>query len=323
MVSSNVLSNKPIYRMSSAGKCPRALSAEQLGYEAEPAPIWLNRAAEEGKRHEIWIKEQLVTEGYEVFDEQLEISLEYDKFTLLGHIDGKVLEGMEEQYSIGTLLLEVKSMSQYQFDRWMKQGFNGFYDYAAQLTCYMEATGLDKALYIVKNRSSGSQRHTVITKPPASLDDIIAKLNDIEEWIDKNIEPGAREGLYPAEFNPNSLECKRCDYKRYCIPEAKDLNAVTQADLESSASEWRKGKALIDKGNELVNIARESFSQHTLATGIDKWKFAGLGISLIHVHREGYNKKMLESTVPAHLLEPAKEIKDYDQLRIDDLEKES
>ena len=317
------IGNKPIYRMSSAGKCPRALCAGRLSYESEPAPPWLEMAANEGNWHEERIKNQLRKEGLEVFDEQLEISLEYDKFILLGHIDGKVLEGMEEQYSIGTLLLEVKSMSQYQFDRWMKQGFDGFYDYAAQLTCYMKATGLDKALYIVKNRSSGSQSQIVLTKPPANLGEIIAKLDNIEEWIAKNIELGAREGLYPTEFDPNSLECRRCDYKRYCIPEAKELSPITELSLANAARDWREGKEAVEAGQKLKDNARDTFEQHTLATGVDKWRFAGLGINLIHVHREGYNKKMLESTVPAHLLEPAKEIKDYDQLRIDDLEKEN
>jgi len=317
------IGNKPIYRMSSAGKCPRALCAGRLGYEAEPAPPWLEMAANEGNWHEDRIKNQLREEGFEVFDEQLEISLEYDKFILLGHIDGKVLEGMEEQYSIGTLLLEVKSMSQYQFDRWMKQGFDGFYDYAAQLTCYMKATGLDKALYIVKNRSSGYESRIVIQKPPARLDDIIAKLDNIEDWIDKNIEPGVREELYPAEFNPNSLECKRCDYKQYCAPDIEELLAVDELNLNNAVSKFREGKKAEATGQELINEARDTFEQHTLATGIDKWRFSGLGISLIHVHRESYSKKLLEATVPAHLLEPSKEIKDYDQLRIDDLEKEN
>ena len=314
-------STKPIYRMSSSGNCPRALCAGRLGYESEPAPPWLEQAAEEGNWHEERIKAQLRKEGFEVFSEQLEIKLEYDNFILLGHIDGKVMEGIEEHYSIGTMLLEIKSMSQFQFDRWMKQGFDGFSDYAAQLTCYMAATGLDRAWYIVKNRSSGYENRKVIESHPANLDNIVAKMNSIEEWIAKNIEPGAREGLYPAEFNPNSLECKRCFFKQYCVPELKELSTVEQIALESSAQEWRKGKKLVGEGQKLVDSAKQVFEQHTLATGIDKWRFNGLGIALIHVHRESYIKKLLEERVSPELLAEALEIKDYDQLRIDDLEK--
>jgi len=308
--------NKPIYRMSSAGKCPRALSAEQLGYQATPAPSWLEQAAEEGNWHEARIKSQLRKEGLEVFGEQLEVKLEYDNFILLGHIDGKVLEGIEEHYSAGSLLLEIKSMSQYQFDRWAKLGFNGFPNYAAQLTCYMAATGLNQALYIVKNRSSGYEQRQTITEYPTFLDDIVNKLEEVTACVQS---PDKK--LATAEFNPNSLECKRCDYKQLCAPELSKLTPIEQADLESSVIEWRKGKRLVGQGNELMTIAKGAFEEHTRATGIDKWQFGGLGINLIHVHQESYPKKALLECFGVNALEPILEIKDYDQLRIDDLER--
>ena len=46
------------FRMSSAGKCPRALSAELLGYQAEEKPSWLEQAANEGNWHEKRIKDE-------------------------------------------------------------------------------------------------------------------------------------------------------------------------------------------------------------------------------------------------------------------------
>jgi len=45
--------------MSGIGRCPRALSAIRLNYPQEPAPDWLERAAREGNRHELWVKEDL------------------------------------------------------------------------------------------------------------------------------------------------------------------------------------------------------------------------------------------------------------------------
>ena len=45
-------SEKPVYRMSSAGYCPRRLSAARLEHEPAEAPAWLERAAEEGRWHE-------------------------------------------------------------------------------------------------------------------------------------------------------------------------------------------------------------------------------------------------------------------------------
>src|SRR3972149_4120415 len=144
--------NKPIYRMSSAGKCARALSAERLNFPAEQVPEWLEIAAREGNKHEEWIKEELTTEGFNIYDEQIEVILEYPAFTLIGHIDGKTRDA--GNYRLNNRLLEIKTMSQYEFDRWMKGRFIEFPAYAAQITCYMKATELTGVLYLVKNRSS-------------------------------------------------------------------------------------------------------------------------------------------------------------------------
>ena len=116
--------DKPIYRMSSAGKCPRALSAIRLGYEPEAAPEWLERAAEEGNWHEDRIKQGLregdgETTKLDVYDEQLELTLEYPSFTLIGHIDGKV-RNIPYYFNVNApenKLLEIKTMSQFEFDR--------------------------------------------------------------------------------------------------------------------------------------------------------------------------------------------------------------
>jgi len=113
------MTNKPTFRMSSAGKCPRALSAQLLGVEGEAIPDFVMRAAEEGNWHEARIIEKL-KEQDNIFDQQLEVVLEYPSFNLIGHIDGKV-----QDYDLqrGVKLLEIKTMSQYEFDRWMKGRF--------------------------------------------------------------------------------------------------------------------------------------------------------------------------------------------------------
>ena len=80
--------DKPIYRMSGVGGCPRAISAERLGYESEEKPVYLDIAAREGQRHEIWMKEDLRANDIAVYGEQQELTLEFDTFKLVGHIDG-------------------------------------------------------------------------------------------------------------------------------------------------------------------------------------------------------------------------------------------
>ena len=141
---------KPIYRMSEAGKCPRALSAMRLGYEAEPKPEWLERTANEGNWHEQRIIEELRADDIAVVRQQEEVKLDYPLFTLIGHIEGTIYDHKDTED-----LFEVKSMSQFEFDRWMRDYFRAFPHYADQLALYMEGSNLHQCLYIVKNRNNG------------------------------------------------------------------------------------------------------------------------------------------------------------------------
>jgi len=306
-----------VYRMSSVGRCPRALSAIRQGYTPESSPVWLETAAEEGKWHEQRIKDELRADDIAVYGEQQEVILEYPDFVLLGHIDGIVNDHGTEK------LLEIKSMSQFEFDRWMRDGFAGFHQYADQLTCYMHATGLEECLYIVKNRSSGYENRQTI-KAPSDMAIIEDKIKAIEDYLARWIDPGARDGTYPADFDPNSLECRRCEYKSLCAPEQKELTPIEEAGLRAATEDWRRGKALVAEGQELVDKAKEIFEVHTKATGIDKWRFAELAIVLIKVKESlAYPKKKLLETFTEEQLKPASEIKlPYEYIRIDDLRKE-
>lgn len=314
------ISQKPIIRMSQSGRCPKALSAELLGYEPEPTPEFVERAANEGKWHEDRIVTELEQEGYFIFDRQLEVSLEFPSFTLIGHIDGKansMLEGasLNLDKDVDTRLLEIKSMSQFEFDRWMKEGFRGFSNYASQITCYMEATGLKECLYIVKNRSSGYEDRRVLTRKNLYISPVIERLTEVVTYATDN-------KLVPREPDLNSIECRRCNYKHLCVPEAKELTPIEEAGLNAATADWRTGKQLVAEGQELVDKAREVLESHTKATNILKWQHSGLTINLIKVHRESYEKKqLLEMFTPEQLL-PALKVSDYDQLRIDDLAKE-
>jgi len=298
--------------MSSAGKCPRALSAQLLGVEGEAIPDFVMRAAEEGNWHEARIIEKL-KEQDNIFDQQLEVVLEYPSFNLIGHIDGKV-----QDYDLqrGVKLLEIKTMSQYEFDRWMKGRFEAFPNYATQITCYMEATGLDECLYIVKNRSSGYEDRQVLTKKPLQMEKIVNDLAFTVNYVKD-------EELAPADFAPQSIECRRCEYKKLCLPEPKELTPLEQAELEAVCILWRKAKQEMEVAQGRMDEAKTTFRQHTEATGIDKWSFNNLAIQLVH-YKESvtYPKKKLLEVFTEEQLKPASQVKEaYDQLRITDLER--
>lgn len=299
------MDSKPTFRMSSTGKCPRALSAQLLNMEAEQAPVWLEQAAEEGNWHE----ERIATrEGAD--RRQFEITLDYPSFSLVGHIDGTV------RIDKKLYLLEIKSMSQFEFDRWMRGRFEEFPGYAAQITCYMEATKLDQCLYIVKNRNNGYEDRQVITAP-AHMTEVIANLTEANNY--------ALSGqLAPKEFDPQSIECRRCEYKHLCIPEPGELTVLEGQALLDITNNWREGKALVDRGQAILNEAKEALEEHTKATSQVRWRFNGLAIQLVH-YKESltYPKAKLLKVFSEEQLQPASEIREaFDQLRITDLEAE-
>ena len=306
-----ISSNKPVYRMSHVGYCTRALSAERLGYPSEPAPDWLERAANEGKMHEVWIRNQLTSEGYEVFDDQLELVMDMPDFTLIGHIDGKIRKNGT------TRLLEIKSMSQYEFDRWMKGKFDEFPAYAAQLSCYFAATQCDQALYLVKNRSNGYIDKATILEAPMDLQAILAKLRHIEECV-------AIGTLVDANYDSDSIECRRCNYKSLCVPEPMTFNVVPESKLLEASENWRKGKQLEEEAKVLIDKAREVFLTQTEASGQKKWRFNELSIVKVEVKEQSiYPKSKLLQIFTEEQLKPAEEIKlPYAYIKINDLQGE-
>jgi hypothetical protein len=302
--------------MSGAGTCPRALSAEMLSYEAEPLPDFVERAAEEGRWHEMRIKTELDSQNTLVEQEQREFTLEYSNFNLVGHVDGICIDQPQKKNADGIWrLLEIKTMSLFEFERWMKDRFNAFPQYADQLTCYLEATGLKEALYIVKNRSSGYVDKQVLTEPPSDINKIVQRLDQVVKCVENN-------ELAQAEFQSRSVECKRCVYKKLCLPEVGTLAPIQEAELIDAATDWKEGKKLTNQGEQLIENAKAVFKEHIASLPEKKFRIAGLSIIEYSVHKESYSKKILQEYCPADILNLALEVNDYQQMRIDNLEKE-
>lgn len=312
--------DKPVFRMSSAGRCPRALTAEKFKYPSKEAPSWLETAAREGRRHEKWVKEDLVEEGYEVEDcdvcpicleklgeerNGLHVELDCGNFLLLGHTDGRVKKNGKQSG------LEVKSMSQYEFDRWMKEGFEGFQGYAAQITVYMKADPHGDWLYVAKNRSSGYTLRTVLTECPADFEAIKANL----ELVIK------ATSLVERDYNHESIECRRCEFKQLCIPAPRELSPVEEFNLQAATRNWRKGKELEAQGAALVDSALQAFGVHSEATGMSKWRYDELLISQVNVRGSvAYPKKKLLEVFTEEMLKQASEIKlPYSYIKVKEL----
>ena len=288
-----MMAERGIYRASGIHPCPRHLSAVRLGIEGDPDPPWLELAAEEGHLHEKIIKDRLCDEGLRVSKDQFEVVVLGDHpFQIVGHIDGWVKDvGWEG-------LLEIKTMSQFEFDRYSRGGFNVFETYANQITCYWAATGAEQCLYIVKNRSSGYLKRAMLEEPPKDIKDIIAYITEVENWVLKHGTPA--EG----EYNPQSIECKRCPFSTVleCVKKVSiDKDAVPQ--LDKAAKTWLKGKELDGEGKkleaegkEMMDEAKGIFEQYSIEQGLKgkPWSHGGCTILYKYATRAGYAVKSSE-----------------------------
>jgi CRISPR/Cas system-associated exonuclease Cas4 (RecB family) len=289
--------NKPIFRMSAAGHCPKALSAELLHYDHEPVPDWLESAAEEGNWHEKRIKEQLQQAGYVITGEQLELEKEFDTFILTGHIDGLI------RNSHGIKLLEIKSMSQFEFDRWMRGNFSEFPQYQAQIACYMSVLELKEVVYVVKNRNNGYVDKQIfsIDTMPDTFSNIITQLAEITRYVNNNV-------LVPIEPDFSSLQCKRCNYKHLCIKSKEDMQIQDEAAIKLAVDTWRKGKKLETEGKQLIDEAKGVLTEQLLASELEKFYYDDLAVSKVNVK---------EKDIPARV-QPA-----YWFIKINDLKKDN
>lgn len=154
------------FSISKFGGCPRALVAEQLGHKpADPLPE-LEITAEEGRRHEPWIAEDVRKRGYLVSEGakcekcgrdgiHVEFELGFGN-QLVGHLD-RVAQHADE-----ILFGEFKALSRFRADQLVRAVDIGpeefekeFPEYAWQVSGYHHATGW-KALYVVKSRDTGA-----------------------------------------------------------------------------------------------------------------------------------------------------------------------
>jgi hypothetical protein len=279
------------YRISEIGSCPKKISLSTSKADGK-IPTWLQSSANEGKWHEKRIKDEMKKAGYTVKDVDicpicmenlheerngLHVEMTQSKdnkdeaYKLIGHLDGQV---SHPEYTKGkTYGLECKSMSQFEYDRWIKGNFNEFPTYAWQVSVYSYALAEVPFIYVVKNRNIGGKDSRVIEKPLIVWKDIDDKMTALTSWINTTSEP------FPAEYNADSIECRRCKFMTRCIPEPKIMLPVEKERLDAAVVDWRKGKELEGIAEELKSKAEEIFIEHCKATTENKWRYEGLSIN--------------------------------------------
>ena len=271
---------KPIYRMSESGQCPRALGARRLRYDPMPELEANIRIMREGSRHENLVIEDLTEDGYHIYDRQREVTIETPLLILQGHIDGIASKNGD------TRILEIKALGKFTFQKYRSKGLELFPEYQSQITCYAEATNLP-ILYVVKDRDSGELIKTKLSKPPLHIDSILDKLNVVELHV-------MDRALPDAEFLDNN-KCYWCRFKFLCSkPEPKQeseevniINLVEAAKIYTDAQQLRK------EAEEKIDWAKEVLIGHAKENKISKYRVSDLSVS----YRGQTTKEYLDSVL--------------------------
>ncbi len=241
-----------VYRASSVGRSLRCLSSARQGYDPLPPPDYLVAAAEAGNRYELIVKAKMRGQGYKISGEQGAIDYEIREGLIIrGHLDA--------QHCIAPLepldrMLEVKSMSKRVFDKWLLHGFEGFPEYAAQVTMYMHAEGqrrnqgtVPECVYAVINRDTDEMEIRILREPPTRLQSIIQKVALSEQFADMHQLPVCDSGSqYSCPFD------YLCDRHEILFEEIEDGKEATMIHLGQNYVEILKQENVVKDNKETL-----------------------------------------------------------------------
>lgn len=315
---------KPTFRMSSAGACGKKLSAIILGESSSAPPPWLAQAAEEGNWHEERLKQELRALGCLVTKEQSELVLDYPEFTLIGHIDGAIVLSKEVLQSFNfnvsyidtdfnasnkfkEYLLEVKTFSFLEHQRWIKGGFEAFPTYAAQSTCYASALNTDDIVYATKDRSGGARHLYLVKGMRSSMTELVLKLKEVVKYTSQG-------DLYPAEFDPNSIECRRCQFRSTLCSYSK--LQIDNKQLEEAAALYLEGSSLKKLGAELTNTAKGKLIGFAQRKEVNQWSVGPYSVTYSSYPRESISIKNLTELMPREAFDAAIKVAEVDRIQV-------
>jgi hypothetical protein len=230
-----------VYRASAVGRSLRCLATARQGYDPLPPPDYLELAAEAGNRYEIIVKAKLRAEGYRISGEQNELESEVKPGVIVrGHVDAIHCLAPNDDTD---RILEVKSMSQRVWDKWLGWGFKGFPEYAAQISVYMHAESERRgkpieATYAVINRETDEMEVRTVSTPPTPIPSIFQKVALAEQFADMHKLPTC-----------DSASQYMCPYNYICDKNEilfEEIEQGSEAMLRQLATEHEEIKKTIE-----------------------------------------------------------------------------
>lgn len=160
---------------------------------------------DEGNLQERAILRDLADAGIDIIEQQT--PFEWKEHQITGHVDGKYVEdGI-------AFPIEVKSMSPFIFDTvytiedFRKKPWTRAY--LAQITLYMLMQNVDKAIFILKNKSSGELRQITVDLDYELGEACISACEGINSHIAASTLPDRISDL---------VTCRECPFKMVCLP---------------------------------------------------------------------------------------------------------
>ena len=275
--------------------CPYSIYKTYHGLDrSEPTPQeqWL---MDDGKWQEEQTVMKLKSKGIIVNDRQQEVKVGEAK--VLGHIDGTVTLNTK------TRLFEHKAMSWERFQLVKQKRLEAFPGYKAQVNLYMLGVGLDECNFFCKHKDS-CEPHDFIEP----LDKMWTL--QIVGWLDSVILEG---------WTPEPTMCQYCSYCGLnCFGRLLDFSGIAASSAPEMAEAWKKGKALHDLGEGVMEESREFFVgkkdkygnvvSEGIMDGKDILFVEGLEIKKVIQHRFDISKaRIIEEFGPEALLRVGEE----------------
>lgn len=161
---------------------------------------------DEGNNQEAQVLKDLAEAGIQVIEQQS--AFEWKQYDITGHLDGVIIvDGVSVPVEIKSMdpniFRQVNSFEDFKKKPWTRS-------YMAQIQIYMLSKNIDRAIFILKNKSTGELKQIEV-----ALD------YDLAEACLKTAE--AINGHLKAETLPDRItdieKCAKCPFKLVCLPE--------------------------------------------------------------------------------------------------------
>lgn len=231
-------------RMSSSGKCARAIAYQLHGFPANPLPPRSIMVFRLGHTIEAEVKALIAK-----YCSDLDISYPAEAITyaigdvlIEGHVDGLI--GADT-------ILEVKSINSMRFKMLDRMGIPD--DYKKQANSYMKATGRTKTLFIFYCKDTSHLKEMTFHYDPDLMLEIYNRFLSViastkDHLPDREYQP-LKSGQLP-------WQCRYCSYNQHCWPQAQ-LNFDKNNKPQLIIKEQNKDTGFLDVGNASPEFWKE------------------------------------------------------------------